>query len=390
MSPGGRRLRLTRTTFTTALVFCFLFAAGGFAIFFAGQRSDAELSRQLGQLLIVGFRGTDAAGAGQVIRDIRQHGLGGVVLYEYDAPSETRPRNIVSPAQVAALTGALRNAVPPGAPPLLIAIDQEGGRVNRLPERLGFPPTVSAQRLGTLDDPETTAYWSATVARTLQECGIDLNFAPVVDLNRNPASPAIGRWERSFSADPAIVVRHAEIFIREHHRYGVRCALKHFPGHGSADTDSHFGFTDVTATWQESELAPYRLLPAADAVMTAHVFNAHLDPHWPATLSPAIIGGGLRRDLAWDKTVISDDMMMGAITRHYGRAEAIARAFNAGCDMLIFSNNTAVYEPDIVPQVLAIIRDHVRSGRISRDRLRDAIRRSTALRYPAAGDSQFP
>ncbi|HNW91812.1 MAG TPA: glycoside hydrolase family 3 N-terminal domain-containing protein [bacterium] len=347
---------------------------------------DAALARAAGQLLIVGFRGTQLPPDHHLWRDIRDYGLGGVVLYEYDVPGETRPRNITAPAQVRTLTAALQAAAAAaGQPPLIVAVDQEGGRVNRLREAYGFPPSVSARHLGELDDADTTAYWSGLTARALQDAGITLNFAPVVDLNVNSTSPAIGALARSFSADPAVVVRHAAVVIREHHRAGVRVALKHFPGHGSATADSHLGLTDISATWTERELAPFRALPAADAIMSAHVYNAALDPDWPATLSPRIIGGLLRRDGQWDKAVISDDMMMGAITRQYGRAEAVARALNAGCDLLIFSNNApAGYEPGIVPEVVGIIRAHLASGLVSRERLRDALRHAAALRLPVA------
>ncbi len=338
------------------------------------------LAARAGELLIAGFRGVALAPDHHVFRDISDYGLGGVVLYEYDAPSSSRPRNVTSPAQLRALTAALQEAAADaGRPPLIIAIDQEGGRVNRLRQEYGFPPTLSAQALGTLDDAETTAYWADLTAQALADAGITLNFAPVVDLNRNPASPAIGAVQRSFSAVPDTVARHARAFIAAHHARGISCALKHFPGHGSATADSHFGLTDVTATWQREELLPYAQV-RADAVMSAHTFNTRLDTQYPATLSMATLGGLLRGELGWQGPVISDDMMMGAITQQYGRAEAIALALNAGCDLLIFSNNTAMYEPDIVPEVVDIIRAHLASGRISRQTLKRALDNASCLR----------
>src|SRR5690606_10098573 len=164
------------------------------------------------------------------------------------------------------------------------------------------------------------------MAATLAEAGINLNLAPVVDVNVNPDNPVIGQLERSFSGDPDVVTEQAKAFIEAHHEHGVLCTLKHFPGHGSSEADSHLGFVDVTNLWSRQELEPFRnLIDAglADAIMTAHIFNANWDSEHPATLSRAVITGILREELGYDGVVITDDMQMGAIRDFYGFEAAV-------------------------------------------------------------------
>ncbi|MDX9710395.1 MAG: glycoside hydrolase family 3 N-terminal domain-containing protein [Trichloromonas sp.] len=258
-----------------------------------------SLDERLGRMLMVGFRGTRLADGHFILRDLGKHHLGGVILFDYDLESREYGRNIASPEQLRELTGRLRREA---RRPLFIAIDQEGGRVNRLAPRYGFPATLSHEELGRLDDPAETARRAAAQTRTLREAGINFNLAPVVDLRVNPDNPVISRYGRAFAADTAKVTAQARAYIAGHRQEGVLTCLKHFPGHGSSTADSHLGFTDVSGNWRKDELIPYRELIAAglaDAVMTAHVFNAQLDKELPATLSPAVIDGLLRKELGF-------------------------------------------------------------------------------------------
>lgn len=271
---------------------------------------------------------------------------------------------------------------------LLVAIDQEGGRVARLKEQHGFPSTVSQRELaqrGLI----ATREQAAQTARTLSQVGINVNLAPVMDLDVNPASPAIGALGRSFSADAQVVGEHARMTIEGHHGQGVRTAVKHFPGHGSAAADSHRGFVDVTATWSEVELNPYRVLIRAgmvDMVMTAHVFNRNIDPEWPATLSPSTITGLLRQQLGFDGVVIADDMQMDAIAEHYGLEVALRQAIVAGVDIITFANNNhRAYEPDIAPKVIKIIASLVEDGAISEARIDESVARIRAFKQRLPG-----
>jgi beta-N-acetylhexosaminidase len=266
--------------------------------------------------------------------------------------------------------------------PLLIAIDQEGGRVNRLKEKFGFPPTVSAQSLGAANDPGATRRQAEQTATTLARLGINLNFAPVVDLNTNPENPVIGKLERSFSADSATVTWQAQVWIEAHHQHGILCALKHFPGHGSSRADSHLGFVDVTETWTRAELEPYRQLiqaGLADVIMTAHIFNAKLDPNVPATLSRPVLTGILRGELGYQGVVVSDDMQMKAISAHYGLESAIQQAVNAGVDILVFGNNS-LFDPEIAQKAISILRQSVKEGIISQGRIEESYQRIVRLK----------
>lgn len=334
---------------------------------------------------MVGFRGTQLADDHFILRDLRKHNLGGVILFDYDLKSREYGRNIASPEQLRELTNRLRREA---RQPLFIAIDQEGGRVNRLSPRYGFPATLSHEELGRLDDPAETARHAAAQARTLREAGINFNLAPVVDLRVNPDNPVIARYGRAFAADPAKVTTQARAYIAGHRQEGVLTCLKHFPGHGSSTADSHFGFTDVSGSWRKDELIPYRELITAglaDAVMTAHVFNAQLDKDLPATLSPAVIDGLLRKELGFPGPVLSDDLQMAAISARHSLPEAVEKAVLAGVDILIFGNNLA-YDEEIVPRVLAILHGLLRREVIDEARIDASWRRIQKLKeaLPAA------
>jgi beta-N-acetylhexosaminidase len=327
-----------------------------------------SLDEKIGQMILVGFRGLALDSGNPIIADIRDRHIGGVVLFDYDVPLKSQVRNIESPRQVKALTDSLRKI---SRIPLFMTVDQEGGKVSRLKEKFGFPATVSQKHLGSLDDVEITRKSAETETKILAEAGFNLNFAPVVDLDVNPANPVIGGLERSFSADPDIVTKHAVEVIKAHHASRVLTILKHFPGHGSSRSDSHLGFTDVTGTWSRSELEPYANIIGAglcDAVMTAHVFNARLDPEYPATLSRRTVDGLLREGMAYDGVVISDDMQMKAISANFGTKEAIIRAVEAGVDILTFANNS-VFDPAAARTAIEILKGAVADGAIPIERI---------------------
>ena len=331
-------------------------------------QAAVSLDDKIGQMVLAGFRGMKLDPGNPILADIRERHIGGVVFFDYDVPSRSPVRNIESPSQVKDLTAALKEASPSS---LLIAVDQEGGKVSRLKAKFGFPATISQQSLGTWNDPEATRKAADETATTLSECGFNINFSPVVDLNVNPGNPVIGGRERSFSEDPAVVTKHALEVIKAHHARGILTALKHFPGHGSSKDDSHLGFVDVTKTWTRTELEPYEKIIAAgfcDTVMTAHIFNSKLDPSLPATLSSRTIDGLLRDDLHFDGVVISDDMQMMAISAHYGFEEAVRLAIGAGVDILTFANNS-VFDPDVAALAIGVIKKAVRDGKVDEERI---------------------
>lgn len=341
------------------------------------------LRQKLGQLLVVGFRGSRPAECGLILRDLREHHLGGVVLFDQEmADRSAGRRNIESPAQVKELVAALQAAA---RTPLLVAIDQEGGRVNRLKPAYGFPESLSHEELGQLDQPAETRRHAEATARTLASLGLNWNLAPVVDLDANPHNPIIKGKGRSFSADPEAVARHAAEFVRGHRAHGVLTCAKHFPGHGSAAGDTHLGLVDVTQTWSERELVPFqRLIEAGlcDAIMTAHVLHARLDPERPATLSHAVITGLLRTRLGFQGVIASDDLEMKAIASQYGLENSVPAALAAGLDVLCFGNNLT-YDPAIVPKAIAILERAVQSGQISEARIDASFQRVQALKRKA-------
>jgi beta-N-acetylhexosaminidase len=320
-------------------------------------------------MLLVGFRGLTVEEAEPIRGQVSDGSLGGVLLFSVDQLTGG-PRNVASPEQLRALVDGLRAAAPTETP-LLVAIDQEGGLVARLGPAHGFPATRSAADLGR-GDPEATRAAAAAMAETLAAAGINLNLAPVVDLATNPDNPIIAGVERSFSADPDVVTAQATAFIQAHHQVaGVACAVKHFPGQGSASGDTHLGVVDVSDAWTDTELRPFAALIEAglpDAVLTAHIFNAKLDAEHPATLSVPTITGILRERLGYDGPVISDDLQMGAIREAYGHDEAVALAIEAGIDILLIANQL-VYEPEVVQRTIDLVEGLVRGGRISEARI---------------------
>ena len=331
----------------------------------AGLRSEAA------RLVMVGFRGVEELPE-ELVYDLKDLKVGGVILFEYDAPSKSRPRNIVSPMQVRSLIARIKKEA---GYKLLIAVDQEGGKVNRLKKGLGFPWIPSAEYIGEVNQPDTTLKYAQLMTQTLIQAGFNVNFAPCVDVNVNSLCPVIGGVQRSFSADPKEVVKHASVFVKTMDENGILPVLKHFPGHGSAKTDTHEGFTDITATWVPEELDPYRLLMKQSnqfAIMTAHVFHRKYDTVYPATLSRPFVTDLLKKKLGYKGVVFSDDMMMGAITKNYDLATSIELALNAGVDMLVFSNNIENYDPEIARKVVETIVDLVERGRVSRKRIHEA------------------
>lgn len=344
--------------------------------------------QKIGQLFILGFAGDRIDSSHPIARDIYQGNLGGVILFDRFLAASKKSNNIVSAGQLSQLTASLRELAVES--PLLIAVDQEGGRVSRFKEERGFPVTLPAAELGKTGDLQATVESGRQTAQMLRKVGINLNLAPVVDLNIYEENPIIGRYGRSFSADPTVVASHAGAWIREHDKEGVLSCLKHFPGHGSSRTDSHLGFVDISESWQQAELLPYKQLISggrAKSIMLGHLFHKQFDPKFPATLSQAIIQNLVRRQLGFEGAVISDDMQMKAITEQYGIEDACCMALAAGVDLLIIGNNL-VHDADILAKVKERIVRGLDEGTISEARVEEAWRRVQKFKklLPTAGE----
>ncbi|RUR09044.1 glycoside hydrolase family 3 protein [Legionella sp. km772] len=316
---------------------------------------------------------------------IEEDNIGGVILFDYNPQSQSFDKNIENPAQVQRLNQQLQAITHQSNEryhrpqiPLLISVDYEGGKVNRLHPRYGFPAILSAKEIGKMgyEEANNTAKLMASV---LKNSGFNLDFAPVLDVDVNPDNPIIGKLGRSFSADPNSVTQYGQLYSKQFLAQHIECSYKHFPGHGSSITDSHLGFVDITNTWSVSELTPFLQLLSqtkhCGMVMVAHVVNRNLDASGlPATLSFSMISGLLRHDLQFNGVVITDDMQMKAIADYYGLSTALTLAINAGADMFIFGNQLVdkAQEPK---ELIDLIAEKVQSGEIPEARIDEAYRR---------------
>ena len=339
---------------------------------------QASLRQKIGQMVMVTVTGDSLERSSPSLdtakTDLADQLVGGFVMFNWSG-------NLNGPDQIAHLCAELQER---SAVPLLLAIDQEGGQVARLKASNGFAATPSAYTMGTVVHQEAyTRSVAAQMAEWFVQTGLTMNLAPVVDVNVNPASPAIGARERSFSADADTVTDHARWFIEEFRKRGIITTLKHYPGHGSAVGDSHSGFTDVTSTWSAMELLPYSSLVAAgavDAVMTAHVFNATLDSLHPATLSYNTVQGLLRDQLGYHGVIVSDAMGMSAISQFYGIDQAAALAVQAGVDILLYTSNLDSTGNSLARRIVGVIERQISEGSISESRIDQSYQRIMALK----------
>lgn len=349
------------------------------------QSQPDSLSQWIGRMIMIGFRGMTMEESDHLLRDLQEYHVGGIILFDYDVPTKTSIRNIESKDQVKKLIEEITSATPTN---LLVAVDQEGGRVARLKETRGFFRGRSAEDISKLyeKNPDSVLIEFNKQASQLHELGFHVNFAPVVDVNMNPDNPVIGKIGRSYSTDPDQVTALAELYLNALDEAGLTGVLKHFPGHGSSMEDSHLGVTDVTDTWDPVELLPYRnLIRSGDAkaIMSAHVFHAGLDSLYPGTLSPYVNITLLREELGFEGVLFSDDLQMGAIRDQFTLEETVMLALNSGIDVLVFGNNS-IYDSEIAPKVHQIIMNAVSKGDISVERIRESAHRIERL-YDALG-----
>lgn len=314
--------------------------------------AEPGLREKIGQMILLGFvgTGTGESWVPEVREHLREGRIGGVLYLK---------RNIARARAVRSMNREFLAAAG-GRPMPFIAIDQEGGKIERLTRRVGFAELPSAKAMARSTTPDAARRRYVAMASALRQWGFNLNLGPVVDLDANPANPVIGSLGRSYSADPKIVTAFAGAFVDAHRQGGVLTALKHFPGHGSSRHDSHDVLPDVSGTWSRSELEPFRDLIGdgrADMVMTAHIRNAQLQPageRMPASMSRPVIEGILRGQLGFDGVVISDDLQMDGVAGRFDLKTRVLRAVMAGTDILVLANDR---KPDrrIVSKVIDIL-----------------------------------
>ena len=333
----------------------------------AGNASDklvasgSDLDSQIAQMLIMGVVGSGAMapGASAIAAWLRSKLIGGVIFFEDNLPS---------PQQAQRLTRLFRAAAAPSIP--FLCVDQEGGAISRLRSDHGFKPLPSAKSVSTMS-PKSAERLYERAARELHDLGFNLNFGPVVDLALNKNNVVIEGLGRSYGKDPRAVIEYARAFIRAHRCNHILTALKHFPGHGSTNTDSHQSLPMITGVWRKEELRPFAELARegyADMIMVGHLVHDRLTgPGRPASLSATAVQGLLRHTLGYKGAVVADDMQMGALTR-FGLDERILLGIEAGCDLFIYSNRQ---NPDrqMPGRFHRVVKEAIARGKLTRSRI---------------------
>ena len=331
----------------------------------------------LGQLFVIGFDGTRVPQSSA--RLIAEQQVGGVILFK---------RNIESLEQVVALNTELFELGKAAAFPVIVSVDQEGGRVARLRGIMSDVPSMRAVGAAAEHDAEVPYRLGAMMARELSALGFHWDFAPVVDVDTNPQNPVIG--ERSFARDPQVVARLGARFIEGMQGAGVAASAKHFPGHGDTDVDSHHALPRLPhdlARLEAVELVPFRAAVKAGvaSIMTAHVMFPALDASEPATLSPAILDGLLRKKLGYQGVVVSDDLEMAAVADRYGIEELVRLGLLAGVDLFL-----VCHDADKQAAAVEAAFRLVESGRVPQARVEEALHRVHELKRRFVGAPAAP
>ncbi len=320
-----------------------------------------DLEAKLAQMFVVGVPGVELEKASQEF--LSDYGPGGVVYFAHNYDK--------SPALLAELSERIQDTRDRGLGlPLFISVDHEGGKVQRF--KKPFTSFPEPAQLGEIGSPKLAFMVAEVMAKELKAVGVNLNFHPLCDVHTRPNNPVIGK--RAFSSDDEVVSRMASAMVRGFIANKVLACAKHFPGHGDTHVDSHVDLPRLDASWDqlmERELKPFvRVIRSrVDVIMTAHILNAALDPIYPATLSYSTITNGLRKELRYTKLVITDDMLMDAISRNFGEDDAIALAINAGCDLLLYRTE------EKGRQAMDAAFRHLKEGRISAEQVEAAFAR---------------
>lgn len=323
------------------------------------------LEEKVGQLLVIGVEGTSFSS--EMDNLIRNYHVGGVIIMG---------RNVATTNEMLQLINGIKKANEHNKIPLFLSVDEEGGRVSRLP--VGIPKLPTSAQIGKLND-ESVSYRAGTyLAGVLNEFGYNMNFAPVLDVNSNPRNPVIGN--RSFGSDPYQVAKLGISTMHGMMDNGIIPVVKHFPGHGDTVVDSHKALPKVETTLEalrNVELVPFQkaIEEGADAVMVAHILFPALDPDYPSSMSKAIITGLLRNEMKFEGVIITDDLTMGAIANDYTIPEAAVQSFIAGSDQLLVVRDYEVQLNTFNAFIKAI-----ESGEITEERLNESVKQILTLK----------
>lgn len=319
---------------------------------------ELSTDEKIGQLVLVGMDGTEPNDVTRQL--IEEYHVGGFIFYK---------NNIQDTKQALALFNGLKTANQNKAVPLFLSVDEEGGRVSRMPGELAKLP--AARKIGNTGSTELAGQIGEIIGKELAGFGLNLDFAPVLDVNSNPDNPVIG--DRAFGTKPEIVSRMGIAVMKGIQEQGIIPVVKHFPGHGDTSVDSHLGLPVVEHDLdrlQKLELVPFKqaIQEGADVVMIAHLLMPKLDPDHPASFSKAVIHDLLREELGYEGTIISDDMTMGAIVEHYDIRDAAVQFIQAGGNIVLVG-----HDAEKEKQVIQALRDAVNSGKISTETLDERV-----------------
>ncbi|MDG0812239.1 beta-N-acetylhexosaminidase [Cohnella rhizosphaerae] len=326
-----------------------------------------SLEEKIGQMILAGFEGAAAPDA-STLRMIREDRIGGVILYK---------DNIADVAKTVKLINAIKAAnAKAGNAPLFVSVDQEGGKVSRLPS--SYKKIPDAAVVGKTGDEKLATRMGELLAREVRSAGFNVDFAPVLDINSNPDNPVIGT--RSFGTTAGLATRMGLAAMRGLREEGVVSVVKHFPGHGDTAVDSHLDLPVLNKTAEQLaklEWVPFQAAIGqhADAVMVAHILFPKIDPEAPASFSKVIIGDQLRGKLGFKGVVITDDMTMGAIAKHYDLADAAVKSVSAGSDILLVAHGY-----DVERKVYKALLNAVHGGKLTEARIDESVTRILTLK----------
>lgn len=327
--------------------------------------NQMSIEEKIGQLVFAGISGTQMSEETKTL--IHKYHVGGIILF---AP------NLENPDQSLELLNQIKDENDSNDLPIFLGVDQEGGRVERLPSLEGLPSYIE---IASRDSDQFAFDIGKLLAEQLHAFGFNLNFAPVLDVNSNPNNPVIG--DRSFGSDPEIVRTLGIQMMHGMQDQNIITAVKHFPGHGDTSVDSHFELPEVNKSIEELqklELIPFKnvIEDGADLVMAAHILLPQIDSEFPVSMSEKVITGILRDRLEFDGVVITDDMTMQAITNHFEIGQAAVNSIKSGADIILMA-----HDYDGLVSVFDSLKEAVETGEITEERMNESVRRIIQLKW---------
>ncbi|WP_407271898.1 beta-N-acetylhexosaminidase [Radiobacillus sp. PE A8.2] len=326
--------------------------------------ANMSLSEKIGQMVIAGVEGTSLQPNDEKL--IKEYYVGGIIFYA---------NNLVTHEQTRALIQDYKNQNSANPLPLFVSVDQEGGRITRIP---GVEATPTNQQIGEKGDPDYAYNIGQKLGQQVKSVGFNVDFAPVLDINSNPNNPVIG--DRSYGANASLVSKLGIQTMLGIQSQNIISVVKHFPGHGDTSVDSHVELPKVTKTLQElnkMELVPFKAAidHGADVVMVAHILNPNLDEVYPASMSKNVITNILRQQLGFQGVVMTDDLTMGAIMNNFGIGEAAVQSIKAGSDVAIVA-----HDYNNVVEVIEHIKKAVQNNEITEERINESVKRIIELK----------